>query len=71
MPLFAPLSQAERRALRAAPASAVPQQLAALLQLHHTRVIDLFRALDKNADGEVTKAELAEVCAPWPEAARA
>ena len=103
MPLFAPLSQAERRALREAPASTVPQQLAALLQLHHTRVIvratpiashhvaraaeactlvaappamppppvrfahppavppqDLFRALDKNADGEVTKSELAQ-----------
>ena len=58
MPLFAPLSQAERRALRSAPAHAVPQQLAALLQHHHTRVIDLFRALDKNADGEVTRDEL-------------
>lgn len=90
MPLFAPLSQAERKALRAAPALALPQQLASLLQLHHTRVIEcaasdrwesaqtlsppfarrvrrrgrlarsLFRALDKNADGQVTKPELAE-----------
>ena len=39
MPLFAPLSQQERRALREAPAATIPQQLAALLQLHHTRVI--------------------------------
>ena len=58
MPLFAPLSQSERRALRDTRAAAVPQQLAALLQQHHTRVIDLFRALDKNADGEVTRDEL-------------
>ena len=58
MPLFAPLSQSERRALRATPASDIPVRLAALLQQHHTRVIDLFRALDKNADGQVTKDEL-------------
>ena len=60
MPLFAPLSQAERKALQASSASTIPQQLAALLQQHHTRVIDLFRALDKNADGEVTRPELAD-----------
>ena len=60
MPLFAPLSQSERRSLRAAPAASTMQQLAALLQLHHVRVIDLFRALDKNADGQVTRQELAE-----------
>ena len=36
------------------------QQLAALLQIHHVRVIDLFRALDKNADGQVTRSELGE-----------
>lgn len=86
-PLFAPLSQRERSALQSAPVAHVPQQLAALLALHHTRVIvrrhhtplpatalrtvqrltathsvpqDLFRALDKNADGEVTKTELAD-----------
>ena len=60
MPLFAPLSAAERKSLRAAPALTLPQQLASMLQLHHTRVIDLFRVLDKNGDGEVTKPELAE-----------
>ena len=37
--MFAPLTQAERRALRSAPAADVPQQLAALLARHHTRVI--------------------------------
>jgi hypothetical protein len=60
MPLFAPLSAAEKKSLRAAPALTLPQRLASMLQLHHTRVIDLFRALDKNEDGEVTKPELAE-----------
>ena len=60
MPLFAPLSQSERQGLRDAPTESLPQRLAALLQHHHTRVIDLFRALDKNSDGSVTRAELAE-----------
>ena len=60
MPLFAPLSQSERRTLRTSAASSIPERLAAMLQHHHTRVIDLFRALDKNADGEVTRPELAD-----------
>ena len=59
MPLFAPLSEQERRQLASTGAAAVPAQLSALLQRHHTRVIDLFRVLDKDSDGEVTKAELA------------
>ena len=75
MPLFAPLSAAEKKSLRAAPALTLPQRLASMLQLHHTRVIDLFRALDKNEDGEVTKPELAEAratrdeCGTTPRAA--
>lgn len=58
MPLFAPLSQSERRALRTAPAATLPEKLAALLQQHHTRVIDLFRALDLDQDGQVSKEEV-------------
>ena len=68
MPLFAPLSAAEKKSLRAAPALTLPQRLASMLQLHHTRVIDLFRALDKNEDGEVTKPELAEARAQFARA---
>ena len=36
----------------------VPAALAALLSENHSRVLDLFRALDKNLDGEITRPEL-------------
>ena len=60
MPLFAPLTTHEMNALRSAPASSLPKRLSSLLQQNHTRVIDLFRSLDKNGDGEVTRSELAK-----------
>lgn len=55
---FAPLSQDERRVLTQTSAGSVTAQLAALMHANKTRVLDLFQALDKNADGEVNKFEL-------------
>ena len=42
------------------PASAVPKQLCALVRRHKTRMIDLFQAIDKNADGVVSREELSD-----------
>ena len=55
---FAPLSEAEKRALKEAEAATVMQNFAAILRAHKTRVIDLFRALDRNSDGQVSQKEL-------------
>lgn len=57
-PLFAPLSAHDLRLLAHSDVAALPKNLLALLRRHHTRVIDLFRALDKNLDGELTRQEL-------------
>jgi hypothetical protein len=55
---FAPLSLADKHRLRRAKPATVSQVMAALLREHHTRVLDLFRVLDTNRDGVVSKAEL-------------
>ena len=55
---FAPLSEQDRRALQRADSHTVLQQFVHILQRHKTRHIDLFRALDKDHNGNVSKAEL-------------
>ena len=57
-PLFTPLSSKDWRRLRSSSASSLPRRLALLLRRQHSRVIDLFRALDLNLDGCVTRDEL-------------
>ena len=57
MPLS--VGQGEARALQGTPASRLPHRLAELLVSTHSRIIDLFRLLDRNLDGAVTKQELA------------
>lgn len=53
-----PFSEKERRAFRVASGWGVAKQLAEHLRRHHTRVLDLFRALDVDGDGSVTRREL-------------
>jgi hypothetical protein len=50
----------EKAALRKASTSSLPELLSSLLHQSKARVMDLFRALDKNGDGQVTRAELAK-----------
>ena len=59
-PLFTPLSPRDWRKLRASSVSSLPRKLDKLLRRRHARVIDLYRCLDINLDGNVTRAELAD-----------
>lgn len=61
MPLF--LGEEGRARLQATPTSRLPIRLATLLSASHSRTIDLFRLLDKNADGMVTRQELGSALA--------
>lgn len=56
--MFAPLSQEEKKELSATSTANLPKVLASLLREHKTRVMDLFRAIDTNTDGMVTRQEL-------------
>ena len=58
MPVFAPLTASEKNELRVTSAATLPKHLATLLHRNHARVMDLFRALDSNSDGQVTQPEL-------------
>ena len=58
--MFAPLSKAEKAALRATPTASITQQLADILRAHKTRILDLFRHLDGDYSGHITKLELTE-----------
>ena len=57
MPLY--VSPAQSARLRRTGAAGLPFRLAATLRKNHSRIIDLFRAFDQNADGTITRAELA------------
>ena len=57
MPVFAPLTASEKNELRNV-AATLPKHLATLLHRNHARVMDHFRALDSNSDGQVTQPEL-------------
>ena len=55
---FAPLSEQDRKDLSGSRASGIVDQLALLITKHHSKVSDLFKAIDVNADGIVNKKEL-------------
>ena len=55
---FAPLDVNQKAALRKASTSSLPTLLSSLLNQNKSRVMDLFRCLDKNGDGEVSRREL-------------
>lgn len=57
-PLFAPLSPRDLQKLRETSVSELPSRLHDLLRRHHTPVRYLFRCLDGNHDGMLTREEL-------------
>ena len=57
MPLL--VSPTQKAMLAGMPAASLPRGLAATLRANHARVLDLFRALDADADGMVSRDELA------------
>ena len=58
MPLL--LSEEDKRELAVSGTGTVIEILAASLQLHKTRILDLLQAFDTNNDGEVSRSELSE-----------
>jgi len=56
MPLL--VTSQQRQRLREAEPPAIPRALAATLVANHARVLDLFRALDADRDGGISRAEL-------------
>ena len=57
MPLL--VSPTQKAMLASMPPANLPRGLAATLRANHARVLDLFRALDADADGMVSRGELA------------
>ena len=60
-PLFAPLTKKElKKGLRGVEknVTTLPSRLLALLRQHHTRALDLFRFVDRDEDGSITRDEL-------------
>ena len=51
----------QRTGLRQTPRGMLPARLASVLAQNHTRVLDLFRAADANADGEISHSELSRL----------
>ena len=51
----------QRTGLRQTPRGMLPARLASVLAQNHTRVLDLFRAADADADGEISHSELSRL----------